>query len=187
MNFWALMGKNHCQISFLVMRLTVTRPLWIRVDQHTQSNSLPAPESLFEMASFCIKHDWQAIIFLKAEFHFFLCCPKEPFLFHNLKVSSLNKVSSDSLLHKASGITCTQEWDFKKNHYDGESRPQSDSYLRGNWGNAVHTHISHSNCRPFIYRMWLPERMMGLFCPSASPDTTGELRQELGKTYSPGK
>ncbi len=32
---------------------------------------LPDPKSLFEMASFCVKHDWQAIIFLKAAFHFF--------------------------------------------------------------------------------------------------------------------
>lgn len=33
-------------------------------------NCLPDPKSLFEMASFCAKHDWQAIIFLKAAFHF---------------------------------------------------------------------------------------------------------------------
>jgi len=166
-------------------------PVWIQVhpQSHTytpKSNSPPDAESLFEMASFCINHDWQAIIFPKADSIFFLAVLKNLPFFIILRCLSENKVSPDCQLHKAWGITCTWEWDFGK-HYDGESRPQSDSYLRGNWGNAVHTHISHSNCHPFIYRMWLPERMMGLFCPSAGPDTTGELRRELGKTYSPGK
>lgn len=84
----------------------------------------------FEMASFCVKHDWQAIISLKAAFLSSFAVLQSLFLFTILK-----HTPKTTFHYKASGIL-NKIYTKKKKHHDVESRPQSDRHL---WGSAVHT------------------------------------------------